>query len=154
MMSSRWSSGLECTGNAQVLSDSAPSIVGRGAAHPRRDAVDHDLDYFAALERLRPAGDLDRFELAGCAGGLTEAVGGEDVDDLVIQLEPKAPLTMQSIDVGERGAHCLHRAFVVPELPRDCRHCLPEPLFLWIERVDGDRPDRGRSSRRHWGATR
>ena len=35
-----------------------------------------------ALECLRPAGDLDRFELAGCPGAPTETVGGEDVDDV------------------------------------------------------------------------
>jgi hypothetical protein len=62
---------------------------------------------FDALERLRPAGDLDRFELADGAGGLTEAVRGEDVDDLIIRFEPKPPLTIPSIDLGERGAHLL-----------------------------------------------
>ncbi len=33
-------------------------------AHLRRDAVEHDLDDFDPLERLRTSEDLDRFELA------------------------------------------------------------------------------------------
>jgi hypothetical protein len=45
--------------------------------------------HFVPLERLCPAADLDRFELAGCPGGPTEAVRGEDLDDLVISSNRK-----------------------------------------------------------------
>jgi hypothetical protein len=67
----------------------ADLVDAQWTSHPRRDACEHDLDHFDALERLRPAGDLDRFELADGAGGLTEAVRREDIDDLIIQFEPK-----------------------------------------------------------------
>jgi hypothetical protein len=89
----------------------AATIVSRDERRaPERHGglVDHDLDDFDAVQRLRPPRYLDRLELArrGRAGG-TEAVGREHVDDLAIEVEAKAALSLGCLTFTEGCAEGL-----------------------------------------------